>query len=212
MAKKDKKVDTLTHSSGASVDIFINPNANDEDGLKFNATVGDARFVEADASTLKRRVLQYMDALIQLEWFPVLRVEETVVPFAKSAAQIGIHLSRMFLAQRRDGKILQLGWEEYHHATNAANRIQLASQLHVGIQNLPNDLPFVRKVNNGYTNTLHILPYDENSYQGLHLLEKGLRFMQTRLSELLSTEMGRSQLATFGSQVQQILPKPPTDA
>lgn len=217
--KKDRKVETLHHRSGAKVDIMFDPNPGGEYGLTFSARVGDKWFRDPSAAAIRQTVYRYLDEQVQMTWIPVIIVSE-IAPFHPGTASfVGIEVTRAYMANGADGAVRRLNWDDYHAQEGTfigpsegenvdAWRLLRAQTAYMGIKSVPDGLPFVTKSSDKET---RILPYTEELYTGLVEIDRGIERLREKLRDLLGDKEGWSRIAEIGSQMMKMLPAPAED-
>lgn len=211
--KKDRKVDTIRHVSGAHVDIYFNPNTSGSDALTFSATIGDKRFRNASAEILRQEIHDYLAANASLVWHPAIVVSE-VAPFSPGrAAFVGIEIKRVYLACT--DVVRELDWEDYNVEPGTfgpqpgenidSYRLSRSRQCWRGIRKVPDDLPHTAKHVDRETT---VVPYSEELYTGLVEIDRGVRRLHARLRTLLKTNDGLQQVAFVGASLLKALPAP----
>lgn len=215
--KKERKVDTLRHKSGATVDIYFDPNTDGSHALTFSAQVGDQRFRNASAEVLRQEIHKYLNENTAATWYPAIVVSE-VAPFSPGrAAFVGIEVDRVYLTCN-NGTVRELNWDDYNREEDSFGfrpgesidsfRLSRARQSWRGIKSLPDDLPHTSKSSDKETT---VVPYTEELYAGLLEIDNGVRRLRERLRTLLKTDEGRSQVASVGASLLKMLPPAPDE-
>lgn len=200
--KKNQLVDTITHSSGTRVELFIRP-----DTLTFVADVKDGvSMTGATAAEVRTAVIDYLNKNSRFEWIPVIHIEEKE-PFASDGSFfIGIEIDRFYIAQDTSGQIHHLRWDEFNspHIRRGSidwDRIQM-SRKYYGVKTLA--LP--AHDNDGHRDGKnHYIAYNESSWVALSRIQQAIGELKSKLRETLQTEQGLRRLIEFGERVTRLL-------
>ena len=119
------------------------------------------------------------------------------------ASFIGFEVERMHLSVNHAGKVLQLRWDDFdgHNSLEALHR---STGLYIGINRLPDDLPFADEKGDRHW---RYLPYDESLYEGLLQIGVAIDELKDRLRDLMKTPQGFAQIAEFGQRFSNLLPE-----
>ena len=101
-----KKIGEIVHhKSGVSIPFFL-------DRLQFVATCHGKTFTAPDAKTLETMVKDQCEHLLQLDWFPVIKVEFQDNDGWGNAKKSGLWIKseRMWLSRSPAGKVLSCEW------------------------------------------------------------------------------------------------------
>jgi hypothetical protein len=198
-ALKPQKVDTWRDvKRGVKLDLFLNRNDN-----TFFFDYQQARTSRPSIRELQQAAHDVVEASVTLVWLPMITVDR-LMPFARDDGDefIGFEVSRNWIARKADGTWLEVNWE---HDDTDEDREMWAQQFYLGNHAQNFALPYYGN-GNGLRQSVHdidsfYLPYTEELWVGLEALLGKIRFLKTKLDELLTTPAGLNRLATFAHQL-----------
>lgn len=194
--KGDRKVRTWSHPrSGLSADIYLRE-------TRFVALFLEKTFEAPDVRMLEKKMSDYAEHWIQMEWYPVIEVEidDDRHSYRGEITKEGLAFGfkRFYLSQSPVGEIFSVGWDVetahrkasmeswgggYRHHDNYSTKIKLIG--------LPLGAPL--KKDAGW-----LLDYNETLWLGFVGIRDGLMQLRKRLREMVGTREGLKQLMKGG--------------
>jgi hypothetical protein len=173
--RKPKKVMDVIHSkSGVTVGIYHPPNS-----LKFMADLpGDDTIYDDSGEMLRKRVLEWLDQNMSIEWFPVIQVDETPPSYGENGSTaVGFDLERFYYAKKVNGEMLKREWDNSNDQRTYA--------WHPGKDADEFNPPLIR---HNYRETITLYyPYSEKLYSRLEQLQLYLGYFKLNLRTVLES-------------------------
>lgn len=199
MAKK-RRVDTFHHKTGV-VELFLNNDNN------FYAYVAGRTITKPSMSELKAEVHRVLEASTELTWRLVIEIKE-FEPFGTTDENhIGFSLERFAVGLAPNEVWMMLRWYDfmypdaehsgfmqYHYSHDPVSREVWDTGLERFKRSRRDDhradfslLPLHKELS-------HYLPYDEELWTGLSVLQKGIADMKKKLDGIIRSDAGLNKL------------------
>ncbi len=185
-----KKVGEITHErSGIIGMIYL-------DKLKFRCEVHGVKFEAEDATTLRTKVLDYLEHWMQLDWHPVICVELSDGDGWQNKRKTGLWVAttRMYLSRSPAGDYMKVDWE-----VAPDHRKALCGRAHASSVFQRVTLPF--RVPFRESPQLVWMDYTEAKWNSLQALQRGIVDLVDKLNDLISTEQGNELLESKAQHI-----------
>lgn len=185
---KPQKVDEIRHRDfGVTVDLMFDRNP---DTLDFFVTLGTETLRNKDAKLLKIEALKLIEHQSSLIWQPVIKLDT-------GSTGIRIEAERFWWARKMDGTLTKAEWDK----ETDEERIQWAAGFYWDVKRYGEFTPPVRcrpRFRGDFSHGVY-LPYSEEVWRAVEMLQLRLQEVRDRIDELINTEVGNNELQTIGA-------------
>lgn len=174
--RKPLKIDDLVHEqSGNTIGIYLSVSGN-----YFEATLPNGEVIRDQVRLeLDKKIKTWLDENTVLDWIPVIQVDEYSMNYGDSTKMVGFDLSRMYYAKKKSGQGMM-----YKHWEPAEGGSWPSWEAKWGFEAKSFNPPVVQK---GYRSNTFYLPYSEDLWDTLQMLQKYLGWFKLNLRNHLKT-------------------------
>jgi hypothetical protein len=211
MASKEDgaKVDKAEYTqAGIVVDIRLNK----QKGL-FNAEWGDKRWTNADLTTIKQEIVQFLRDSTTTEWKPIIITKATGTGFysGKDNEWVGLEIDRCYIgviagahrrvdwetAKRYKDDMLRYSKSFYWRDNGREFTPPITD--HVGEDRVYSYSSAANEPNT-------YLPYTDETWAGLNVMQERIKQIRERIQLILSTAQGHQLINALAAQLQLTAP------
>lgn len=178
---------------GVTVDLMLDRNTH-----TFFCVFQGNRIVAPSLAELQRLISKEVEASFSLSWIPMITVTR-LKPFndRDSSSFVGFRLEQSWIARKQDGKWLEASWGSFNGERDLRN--DFAADFYPG-KDGTFSLPF--KGRDSIRNyDCYYLPYTEEVWDALLLIDDRIKTIRDQLHELLTTDKGIEFLMTFATKL-----------
>ena len=185
MTKGRKKIGTVLHAkTNIEIEYFL-------EGEKFVAKVFEKNLSEPNASILKNKINEMIDCWMSFEWMPVIKIEIGSGNRWKDDDGVSFEHDRFYIAKGPAGSIVKVDWEVDEEHRKA--KCEWGHDSTLKLTMFPFTAPL--KTSHGW-----LIPYTEETWQGIVDIKAGIEHLKKKLTQLLTSREGVKLLSEKGAK------------